>query len=57
MTVPGVRSGPTQDLTDLAMADMIGVGNIYRLKIYGLAFDDGFETRFEFLLKKVEDWR
>jgi hypothetical protein len=46
-----------RDLTDLATADMMSVDNINRLKIYGLAFDDDFEARFEFLLKKVEDWR
>lgn len=46
-----------QDLADLMTAEMIGVSNVRRLAIYGLAFDDDFETRFERLLKKVEDWR
>jgi hypothetical protein len=45
------------DLTDLAMAELIGVSNVNRLRIYGLAFDDDFESRFEGLLKKVEDLR
>lgn len=45
------------DLTDLAMAELQGVSNVNRLRIYGLAFDDDFGTRFEGLLKKVEDLR